>query len=342
MTNRLAFETFVHEPDLAALPAIVAGARKGDETARQQLIASLTWVAFSCPGATNRVYDVIASAWLGNNHTAMPETGNSHQAPLEPAFWQSFWAVIDGADEGYDAAGITEAVASLGGAVSEPFGDIAEDHAKHHPGADNPHLKEVPGLTDIEALGACPADSLGHELFELLTKNGFDAEVLDRNAIMLSELPPALRYLNTRILQMHDVWHIVAGYTTNAIHEVAISAFQLAQFGHNYSSMFLAIAARISFEKNPDGFGVLMQTICEAWQHGRGTPSFMAIEWEDIWDLPVDEIRTQYHITPFVSAIPPDLLEALTAGSFWLKLKMGFRISRISRQIKNGDLSLAA
>ena len=110
-----------------------------------------------------------------------------------------------------------------------------------------------------------------------------DAEVLDRNAIMLGELPPALRYLNTRILQMHDVWHLVGGYTTDAMHEVAISAFQLAQFGHNYSSMFLAAAGRMAHEHNAAGFGIFFQTVAEAWLHGRENPSFMAIEWEELF-----------------------------------------------------------
>ena len=41
---------------------------------------------------------------------------------------------------------------------------------------------------------------------------------------------------NRRILQLHDVWHLFAGFGFTAQGEVAISGFQLAQFGQNYST----------------------------------------------------------------------------------------------------------
>ena len=243
-----------------SLADAVVRSRKDDEQGRIELIAALTWVAFSAPDATGDVYDTIAAAWLDNDTSPVPLT-EVPAAPLGPDFWNAYWRVVDGAEAGYDATTITQAVASLGGAVDPTFGEIAEAHAQQHPGADNPHLKDMPGMTDIAALGELTDGSLGKSLYDLLTKNGFDAEVLDRDAIKLADLPPALRYLNTRILQMHDVWHLAAGYTTNAIHEVAISAFQLAQFGHNYSAMFLAIATRSSHERNAGGFRILMQSI---------------------------------------------------------------------------------
>ena len=115
---------------------------------------------------------------------------------------------------------------------------------------------------------------------DLLVANGYDLEVLDREAIALSALPPALRYTNTRILQMHDVWHLVAGYTTSASHEIAISAFQLAQFGHGYSAMFLATVFTMAGRERPEGFPVLGLLVAEAWRHGRSAPSLMAVPWE--------------------------------------------------------------
>ena len=147
----------------------------------------------------------------------------------------------------------------------------------------------------------------------MLVDNNFDAEVLDREVIGLANLPPALRYVNTRILQMHDVWHLAAGYQTTSLHEIAISAFQLAQFGHNYSSMFLATVATMSCCKTPAGFGLLMQNIIEAWRHGRATPALMSIHWESEWHETPEQIRARHGITPFKGSFPPDLLEQLAA-----------------------------
>ena len=147
----------------------------------------------------------------------------------------------------------------------------------------------------------------------MLVDNGYDAEVLDREAIGLSQLPPGLRYLNTRILQMHDVWHLLAGYETTALHEIAISAFQLAQFGHNYSGMFLATVVTRSHVGGGEGFELLLRTIIEAWQHGRETPPLMAIDIEQEWHNSVDSIRERHGISSFAGSFPADLFEQLQA-----------------------------
>jgi ubiquinone biosynthesis protein Coq4 len=147
----------------------------------------------------------------------------------------------------------------------------------------------------------------------MLVENGYDLEVLDREAIGLGELPPALRYLNTRILQMHDVWHLVAGYSTSASHEIAISAFQLAQFGHNYSAHFLAVVSALTHLQRPEGFGVIALLVAEAWRHGRATPPLMAIAWEQEWSRSIEEIRAAYGIPAYESVLPAELFEMAAA-----------------------------
>jgi ubiquinone biosynthesis protein Coq4 len=158
-------------------------------------------------------------------------------------------------------------------------------------------------------LAAQPDGSLGQDFYRLITDNKFDLEVLDREAIGLSKLPPALAYLNTRILQMHDIWHLVGGYRTTALHEVAISSFQLAQFNHSYSAMFLAVVVASGRFVFPPGLPVLLQVMAEAWLHGRTSPAFMAIRWEAEWHQPATALRTRLGIQPFASLIPADLVE---------------------------------
>ena len=148
-------------------------------------------------------------------------------------------------------------------------------------------------MISLTELNDYPDGSLARNLLSMWVDNGFDPEVLDRDAIGLSDLSPALGYLNTRILQMHDTWHLVAGYETTSLHEMAISAFQLAR--------------------------VRTQLLCHVFEHGlyderrcaslRGSyyfcrtsqrrgftavrhPKFMAIEWEQgDWHMNIDEVR---------------------------------------------------
>lgn len=336
MTRRERLQHATKRMDTRTIVEAVAAAKRGSSEGRLQLTAVMAWVAYSCPDATTAVYDTIASAWLGTGAAAeIPE--GLPEAPLEDSFWVAFWAVIDGHDEGYDALSITVAVAKLTAAVHPAMSEIADNHARHHSGAAEAVKKPIPGHTDIEALSECPQGSLGRSLYNMIVENGYDPEVLDRESIALSQLPHSLHYLNARILQMHDVWHLVAGYETTSSNEIAISAFQLAQFGHNYSSVFLAAVMAISTFKEPRGFTILMQIITEAWQHGRETPVMMDIEWENEWNNSLESIRATHNIPTYKSIFPADLLESIDSASIWKKLHVGYQLIRYSMRLRQNN-----
>ncbi|MFT4518364.1 MAG: ubiquinone biosynthesis protein Coq4 [Halioglobus sp.] len=326
--------------DAKSLAAAVVDAKKGNSEGKITLAGAMAWAAFSCPDACGAVCDNIASAWLGKGPT--PEIPlDLPEAPLEDSFWEAFWKVVDGHDEGYDAISITVAVASLGQALHEDFGDIADNHARNHWGAKNAVSNPIPDYTDMNALADCPKGSLGQSLHEMIVENGYDPEVLERDSIGLSQLPHSLHYLNARILQMHDVWHLVAGYKTTSSNEIAISSFQLAQFGHNYSSMFIAAVMAISTLKEPRGFMILMQLHAEAWQHGQNTPAMMDIEWEKEWNNSLEDIRVAHNIPTYESVFPVDMLETLESASILKKAKVGIQLARFNMRLQKGNRQAA-
>jgi ubiquinone biosynthesis protein Coq4 len=333
MTRRERLQQETKWMDADTIATAVAAAKRGDFEGRLTLSAVMAWVAYSCPDAASPVCDNIASAWLGSGPTPEIPKGLP-AAPLEDSFWEAFWSVIDGHDEGYDALTITVAVAALSEALHPGMREISDQHARNHKGAAQAIKNPIPDYTDIEALAKCPPDSLGKSLHQMIIENGYDPEVLDRESISLSELPHALHYLNARILQMHDVWHLVAGYETTSSNEIAISAFQLAQFGHNYSAMFLAAGMTMSTFKEPRGFTIIMQIITEAWQHGRETPVMMDIEWEKEWNNSLEEIRATHNIPTYQSIFPVDLLESIENASVWRKLLLGYQLIRYNLRLR--------
>ena len=337
--DRQAFELSVVKPGIDSLTQAVFDAKKGDVAARDTIVASLCWSAFCCPAALTITYDLISSAWLRNarivadQKTSIPISATS--APLDNSFWRAFWAVVD--EQDFDAASITEAVASLGGAVDGTMLALSETAARDHPGAAAALEQPIPDRIDIRELERAPDGSLGNALYRMVTENNYDLEVLDREDIQLTQLPKALQYLNTRILQMHDVWHLVAGYSTSGSHEIAISAFQLAQFGHNYSAMFLAVVMMKSHHSQPRSFSILMQLIMEAWRHGRETPPMMDIVWEQEWNFTIEEIRSRHGIGCYHSLLSESLLETFATGSLWERLRLGIQLARMLRQLRAGE-----
>ena len=299
------------KPQFTKLTETFTQAMNNDSVARAKICGNMVWTAFCAPAATNRIYDSM-TGYL-RNHEEEYSGENLPEAPLPDSFWREFDEALSGPEGGYDAGSITMTVASLGKSIDSKFFLLAEQAANNHDGVREPNRRSIPDMISLKELGAQPENSLASNLYKMLTENGFDAEVLDREAIGLRNLTPALRYLNTRILQMHDVWHLVAGYQTTSLHEIAISAFQLAQFGHNYSAMFLATICSISHLRQPMGFPILLQTIKEAWLHGREQPPFMDIEWEKEWQQSIDEVREKYGAKPFQGSFPADLLEKFAA-----------------------------
>ncbi len=300
-------------PDLSALAEQVPKAAQGDAAAQAAVCGAMIWASFAAPGAIPTVFDVISRAQLG--HSVELADLSVQSVELPETFWKQFEQTLTGPEEGYDATSITVAVASLGPSLEKTYGKLSELAARNHAGADNAEHKTVPPMISLAGLAEHPEGSLARELLSMWVDNGFDPEVLDRDAIGLANLSPALRYLNTRILQMHDTWHLVAGYRTTSLHEMAISSFQLAQFGHNYSAMFLTTVCAMSHLKQPLGFPLLLQNLAEAWVHGCESPDFMAIEWEQDWHLKVEDVREKHGIKPFSSALPADLLEQLSQVS---------------------------
>ena len=134
-------------------------------------------------------------------------------------------------------------------------------------------------MISLSDLAAQPATSLVGELLAMWLDNGFDPKVLDLEAIGLAELSPALRYLKTLILQMHDIWHLVAGLQTTSLHEMAIFALQLAQFAYNYSAQFLGTEGTTSYLRQNQGNPLLLQNMAEAWVPVCDAPHIIAIEW---------------------------------------------------------------
>lgn len=298
------------------IESLAARLRRGDcsATGDLELAAAFAHVAFAAPWRIAEVYDAAALGWSGEVVDGPPIPVQT-RPPLPPgaSLWLEFWDLV--AATGLSAGETTARTAALAVGFHADFQAATAEICAAWPGVAEAAKAGFPARTELADIAACPAGSLGEEFYRLIIDNGFDLEVLDRDVLGLADLEPPLDYLNARMLQTHDLWHIVAGYRTTALHEVAISAFQLAQFGHTYSAMFLAVAATSAAIRDPSLFAMVMDTILTAWTHGRRTPPMLLIPWEQVWDSPTDAIRSRYGVAPYASPYPADIFERLADGA---------------------------
>lgn len=288
--------------------ALARAAKQGDLVAAADLAALLTRAGWIEPALILDAYDGAAAGWFGDDAPPVDLTRGSGRAP--PELWPEFWAFIDDMVK-TDAGTFTLRTAGLGKFVDEGFSRRAGEASLAYPGVPAAVAQGWPERFTMDELALCPDGSLGNEFHRQIVDNNFDLEVLDRDALKLAEMQPPLDYLNVRILQCHDLWHIIGGYHTTALHEVGISAFQLSQFGHNYSAQFLAFIIAKAAIRRPEGLALLLEITLGAWRHGRGTPQLLGVDWQDVWNEPTDAVRQRLGVSPYVSPVPPDLVEQL-------------------------------
>lgn len=300
-------------PDMSAVREAARRAKAdpfGSGQDRDALAAALAHVAFAAPARTAAVYDAAAEGWLGTSGPPALAMPDLPVLRVPDAMWAEFWPLVaDAASGNIDALSITVRSAALGGHFGPQFQTHVAAACNAWPGVAEAAAAGIPPKFTLDALAKEPCGSVANRFYRLITDNGFDLEVLDRDALGLDKLIAPLGYINARSLQSHDLWHIVGGYHTTALHEIAISGFQLAQFGHSYSAQFLAVTAATAASSPPPGFNFLMDVVLSGWRHGRETPPLIGIDWEKLWGEDVEALRARVGMTAYPSPYPADIIE---------------------------------
>ena len=318
MIDRPAFEALSAVPGDGDAARVRAAAFRATGDVGEVTALAAMWLnaAAAAPEGLAAIYDGAAEGWLDRAPGAAPiKRATAPPEPIPQGFWAEFWALQDEPAGSLGAGGITKRTAALLGLLSPGLSPRLGQKALAFPGVAAAVAQGYPERFTMAALARCPAGSLGGEFHALIVDNGFDLEVLDREALGLAEAPAPHNYLNARILQCHDLWHLAAGYRTTGLHEVAISGFQLGQFGHHYSAMFLAVVLSRLAAERPEGAPLILDTILTGWIHGRESPPLLGVEWEALWDGPVEAVREAIGLSAYVSPWPADLFEQLSVAA---------------------------
>ncbi len=113
---------------------------------------------------------------------------------------------------------------------------------------------------------------------------------------VLANMPDDVSYGVLRGFQTHDYLHMVTGFDTTGLGEIALQAFCLAQMSSLYFATWMSVVtARMAFLE-PRSIAPLMDAITEGWTLGRAVPNLMVERWETMLDRPIDDIRREYRI----------------------------------------------
>ena len=97
-----------------------------------------------------------------------------------------------------------------------------------------------------------------------------------------------------RIRDIHDVWHVLTGYGTDALGEACVISFTYPQT-RNLAVGFLSVAAGLelkrSYWKAP-----YLRALYQAWRHGRKAAWLPAQDYEKLFAEPLESARARLNI----------------------------------------------
>lgn len=227
----------------------------------------------------------------------LPQLAKGHdRIALPQSLWDAFWTIIRRPrDEFSGELDLTLAVVALGVHYDERMKQGCEASLLKFDSVKNliatPEIRLT--MDDLRRHGP---ETLGGELLAMLDSYGYDIEVINADDVLIEDQFVAQNRTNRRILQLHDIWHLVGGYGLTSGGELAISGFQLAQFGQNYSARFLAVVAAKTAFNAPEFLPMVYQVTFDGWRHGRAAPELIDAPWHELIGKPIAAIRKQYRM----------------------------------------------
>jgi ubiquinone biosynthesis protein COQ4 len=166
---------------------------------------------------------------------------------------------------------------------------VATKHMLAEPGvmalAQEKYLAPIP---DIQQLLQCPAGSLGHAYATYISTSGFDPAFYRSMSI-----DDDTSYLLLRLRQTHDIWHVVTGFSTDVSGELGLKAFELAQTRRTMAGILMAGGFLKCLLQTPAELDTLLDRIARGYRMGTHAKSLLAQKWEQNWDKPLAEWRSE-------------------------------------------------
>ncbi|MEB3212031.1 MAG: Coq4 family protein [Leptolyngbyaceae bacterium] len=153
--------------------------------------------------------------------------------------------------------------------------------------------RHIPPAHDLDTLLTLPSDSLGYIYAVQIKKMGFDPNL---HAGMTAKTDA--EYVELRLSQTHDLWHIITGFDTSEIGEIGLQAFHLPQFPYPLATMLVANSLISTTLKAPELLPQLLEAIAQGFQMGKAARPLFAQKWEEGWEKPLTQWQAELNIQP--------------------------------------------
>lgn len=154
-------------------------------------------------------------------------------------------------------------------------------------------------LDDPEWLARFGPGTVGAAYREFRESRGFTAEGLAEEARKVAPLADAQHpviWYSRRLRDVHDVWHVLTGYETDALGEACVVAFSYAQT-RNLGFAFIGWGAAREIQRENRAIPA-RRAVLEAYRNGRVARWLPGLDYEALLARPLDEARAWLNIRP--------------------------------------------
>ena len=164
-------------------------------------------------------------------------------------------------------------------------------------------------LMDDAWLDSLPAGSVGAAYRDFIREAGFSADGLadvSREGIKDVDEPHPYAWFGRRTRDVHDIWHVLTGYSRDALGEACLVAFSYAQTGGlGWALIAVGAATKASNSKEHP----YVKAIWQGYRRGKAAKWLLGERYETLMAEPLDAARARLGITPatIYDAIPSDV-----------------------------------
>ena len=145
---------------------------------------------------------------------------------------------------------------------------------------------------DLEQLSRLPEGSLGERYARLINNLGYDPEFFRPRAIATEA-----QWLTQRVATTHDIHHVICGFGTEPEGESGVLAVTAAQIGFPAYVLLTSAGQLASFRLQLERFEGISRAVSHGHAIARQADCLVAARWEEGWEKPVSQWRSELSIT---------------------------------------------
>jgi len=165
-------------------------------------------------------------------------------------------------------------------------------------------------LVDRDWLSQFAPGTVGARYKEFIAPRNLSAAGLAEESRKLGEpdvdAAHPVAWFMRRLRDIHDIWHVLTGYGTDALGEASVVAFTYGQLG-NFSLAFLSAGAAVELHKAhwPQPYA---RAIYEGYSRGRSAEWLPALDYAALFETPLETARAQLKLQRprIYESVPPE------------------------------------